>query len=111
MLPPPGTAVHEVVLPALTGLVQLSVPPAPALAVTVYCRGALQLALVPPFEPLQPQVKLDAPLVTVVGVPLAHKFAPGAVRVATPLALPQVPFAVCTNVAVTVQAALMAPVV
>ena len=86
--PTEGVAVQALVVPPMTGVVQLIVPLVPALAVTVYCRGALHVVLAPPPSTLQPQVKLLTPLVTVVGKPGLHRFAVGAVGVATACALP-----------------------
>jgi len=47
--------------------------------VSVYCLGALQLAVVPPFTPLHDHVKLPVPEVTMVAFPVLHKLLLGAV--------------------------------
>lgn len=99
-------------MPAVTGPMQVTLPLLAAAVETGYWRGAAQLALVPLFAPSQLHVKLDAPLVTALAVPTLHKFALGAARTATPLAVPQAPLiGLATNDAVTVQSAATAPVV
>ena len=85
--PLPGDAVQVVVLPAVTGFTQLSMPFAPALAVTVYWRGAEQVAVA--VGPTQLHAKLLAPEVTALAEPTLQRFALGATSVATPFALPQ----------------------
>ncbi|MBC7711568.1 MAG: hypothetical protein H7203_16025 [Rhizobacter sp.] len=112
--PDEGTALHVVVAPPLTGLAQLSVPFAPALAVTVYWCGAEQLAVVPPLLPLQLQAKKrSSALETAVAVPAPHRLLLGATKLATPFALPHAPLTgttTATKVALTVQSAATAPV-
>jgi hypothetical protein len=73
--------VQLVVLPPLTGVVQLIEPVAPAagVAVTVYWRideQAFAAVLVPPSVLLQPQVYVFTPLVTAVPVPELQSAAP-----------------------------------
>jgi hypothetical protein len=60
--------------------------------VTIYCLGALQLAFVPPFTPLQLHVNVQALLVTELDVHVQHKFVLGAVKVAVPFDVPHVAF-------------------
>lgn len=59
--------------------------------VSVYCLGALQLAVVPPFTPLHDHVKLPVPEVTMVAFPVLHKLLLGAVILAWASELPQLP--------------------
>ena len=104
-----------VVPPPLTGVVQLIEPVAPAagVAVTVYWRideQALAAVLVPPLAPLHPHVYVFTPLVTAVPVPELHSAAPeGATIEAGGVA--QTPSVTASYVAVTVQSAVIAPVV
>lgn len=69
-------------------VVGLGVPPPLELKVTVYCLGALQLAVVAGAL-LQVQVKLEVLVVTVLEVPMVQRLVDGAVSVATPFAVPQ----------------------
>lgn len=90
-----GVAVHVVLPPEVTATLapppQSRLPFAPALALTVYCRGAAQLAVLPPLSPAQLQVNDALPAVTLLAVPALHKFALGVVTLGTPLAVPQTP--------------------
>ncbi len=79
--PTPGVLVQVVVLPPLTGDVQLMLPDAPdvGVAVTVYWRideHAFAAVLVPPSVLLQPHVNVFTPLVTAVPVPELQSAAP-----------------------------------
>ena len=108
-----GVAVQVPLAPELTALGHVSVPPAEGdvLVVTAYCLGAVQAEFVPPFDPSQFQEKLAAVVVTAVALPKPQKLAVGAVRLPTPLAVPHTPLTLASNVALTVQSAITAPVV
>lgn len=80
-------------------------PPPPPLTL------AEQLAVDPPFDPVQLHDQGPLPL-TEVGVPALHRFVVGAVVKVPPFADPQTPFTgPVVNVADTVQFAVMALVV
>jgi hypothetical protein len=109
-------AVQVLVLPPSTGELHDNVPPLPApgaLAVTTYWRTdeqALAAVLVPPPEPLQPQVNVLVLEATAVGVPAVQSPALGAVVDAATV-VEHAPLIVASNVAVTVQLLVTAPVV
>jgi hypothetical protein len=106
-----GVAVQVVVLPAVTGEGQDRVPCAPGLALTVNSRGAAQFADVPVFWPAHVQLNCVAPVVTA-GVLLSwQRLLLGALSTGVFAALPQAPLTICPNVALTVQFAVIAPVV
>ena len=66
--------------------------------------GVVQLAVVPPPEPVQVHAKLLPDGRTVLAVPGLHRLVVG---VPTPLGAPQVPLKTGSNAAVTVQSAVM----
>ena len=108
-----GTAVQVVAVPEVTAALvlpvvepvgkQLSVPPVPALAVTVYWRAALQDVLAPVLVPKQVQLKVVALSVTAGVEASPHKLALGRVTKALPLPplAPQTPADFSRKVAVT----------
>ena len=102
-----------VVPPFVTGwaVFGLIVPFGPAAGVTVQVwTAAEQLAVVPPFDPAQLQVQGPEP-VTALAVPVVQRSVVGALVRVVLFAGPQVPFIIGVNVAVTVQLAVMGPVV
>ena len=102
-----------VVAPFVTGwaVFGLIVPLGPAEGVTLQVWiVAEQLAVVPPFEPAQLQVQGPEPL-TELAVPVVQRSVVGALVRVVLLAGPQVPLTIGVNVAVTVQLAVMGPVV
>ena len=90
----------------------LTVPPVPAVAVTVHVwRVAEQFAVVPLFDPVQLHVHGPLPL-TAVAVPALQRFAVGAVVNTPPFDDPQAPFTgFAVKVAVTEQLLVTAFVV
>ena len=105
-----GVAPDATVCTVAGAMVPLAAPFTPG--VTVYVRGAAQLAVVPEPNPAHDQVNWLALEVTALAVPALHKFALGAVPVATALALPQTPLTgISVKLAVTVQSATTALVV
>ena len=87
-------------LPAVLGILAV---------VMAYRRGAAHEVVPPPLPPTQLQPKLLATGVTAPAVPLAHRFALGAVIDATVLAVPHAPIVLPANVAVMVQSAETLP--
>jgi len=82
-------------------------------AITLYCRGAAQATsslLLDATLPSQDHVKLLTPLVTLLALPALHRLLVGALKLAIPFAPPQTPTTLGPNVAVTVQAPLIVPV-
>ncbi len=90
-------SVHNAVLYVTALLVGLCPLPEFPLKVTVYCLGALQLALLHPFAPLQLHVNVPALLVTADAFHAQHKFALGAVKVAVPFDVQHVQFIICVH--------------
>ena len=90
----------------------LIVPPAPAVAVTVYFWiSAVQLAVVPPFVPEQLQVHGPVPL-TDVAFPALQRFVVGIVVTVNPFDVPHAPLTgFGVNVAAIVQIPVIGPVV
>ena len=79
----------------MTGVDGLMVPPVPAEGVTVQVwRLAEQLAVVPPFNPMQLHNQGPLPL-TDVSAPELHRFTVGVVVKVPPFEVPQAPFTAC----------------
>jgi hypothetical protein len=106
--PADGVIVTVPVLLNVTAPPPVAVPlPPETLAVTVYCRGAAQLAFAPPPLPSQVHVNCPAAEATALAVPAVQRSAIGATSVATPFAVPHAPFTGTRNVLVSVALLLL----
>ena len=99
-----AVAVQVTLAPCATVLAaQVALPPALgwALAAIEYWRGALHWAVVPPWLPVQFQLKAAAVRVTLLAVPTLHKLLLGETSTASAWALPQTP-SIAAAIGVTV---------